>query len=487
MTVTESIQRLAGRLGLADASHEESGIGLVLVVGITATLMIIMSVTMTVALGSLDSSHQHVSYEAELATAEAGLDETLGKIQAANDAGTTYVSPADCRGTWTWSASTTPTLSTERTWALNVMKNLPSSCLTKGGQGEYIAFRATDSTGHRVPVVYSMGWAPTRVGNENSGRLLKAEYLFSPYKPSEAVLTEATLDFSGSVEVDLATNSQATSADIHSNSDVVVGNNSLKVNGNVTAAGTNSLAGTCPIANRITGTCDSQSPPHTIPQVDARTIYRSLAKDTGQSWFDLCPNGQVRRPSTEDDNTTPCSGEEILSQGGTYRGWTFDASASPATWTFAATDGTDYPGVYYAYQADIALGGGGKNKTTVTMSAIAEAKPSGGPAETCGKYGGNLYWSHSNITNFLPGLVFLADGHIVATANADVGRGVIAAGDHIDYNTSSSTITGSVITSNRCAASGTNTMQGVKVLYDATSEVPLSTIVRTTQWLELAE
>ena len=62
---------------------------------------------------------------------------------------------------------------------------------------------------------------------------------------------------------------------------------------------------------------------------------------------------------------------------------------------------------------------------------------------------------------------------------------MVAAGDRIDWATSSSTIVGSVLTSGNCPAAGEHTA-GVKVSYDSSTEFPLSTIVRTTQWLELS-
>jgi len=367
----------------------------------------------------------------------------------------------------------------------SVIDTMPASCIVKGGQGEYITFRALDSIGTPMPVVYSRGWSPSRTAAEHGDRVVRAEYLFSPYKPTQAVLTEGSLDFSGSVEVNLNADSIATSADVHSNNNIFAGNNSLIVNGSLSASGTNDKSGTCP-NNKITGTCDAEAPPVAIPVVSARALYRGLASSTKSAWFDLCPDGTVHSPDPV--GKQPCAGT-VLSAAGSYRGWTLvDAGTLQATWKFAPVSGTDYPGAYYVYQANAELGGANKKATPAPISVVVEANPSGDPnnALTCGKSGGNLTWKLSAISNYLPGVIFLADGTIYGEANDLIGRGVVAAGDRIDWATSSSTIVGSVLTSGNCPAAGGNTLQGVKVSYDSSTEFPLSTIVRTTQWLELS-
>ncbi len=58
------------------------------------------------------------------------------------------------------------------------------------------------------------------------------------------------------------------------------------------------------------------------------------------------------------------------------------------------------------------------------------------------------------------------------------------AGDKIDLNTSSGTVTGSVIANNTCAAAGANEIQGMTVTYDQSVEAPVYSVVNTTLWLE---
>lgn len=479
---------------------DDSGIGMITVMGLTSAIAITVAITVTVAINSLSSSRNHQNFESSLAAAETGLDSLIGDIQTAYDQGVNYLTDGETCVV-RWPSVTAPTAAQERQWLTSSVLALPSSCIQDSAAGQYVAFRALTSTGAAVPVLYSLGWTPSAtrpfgeattvsavVPSTASMRAIRAEYLFSPYRPNQAVVTEADLVFSGSVQVDLASSSSATSADVHSNSNVDAGNSSLQVNGNITASGTNSKNGECPNA-KITGTCTQGDPPAAIPGIKARSIYRALARETQQSWYDLCPDGRVTGPDLSQPNQVPqpCTGEE-LSPGGTFRGWALEDEGTPeATWVFTPVDGTDYPGAYYAYEANVSLEKGKGSKNFATMSVMAEAKPNGdmGNTETCNKSGGTITWKHSNINNYLPGVIFVADAAVIGEANSDVGVGVIAAGDYVDWQTSSSTITGSVMASANCPTSPTNIIQGVTITYDSSSEVPLTTMIRTTQWLEM--
>lgn len=475
--------RATGATGRPARRHRDSGIGLVLLLGVTTVLMILVGVSITVGVNSLASARRHLHFEAALDAAETGLDGTMGQIQVRNETGQSpFESPVNCRAAWTWPSGSIPSAAVERNWVISALDSMPDSCVQHGGEGEYITFRAVDQNNQQVNVLYSVGWAPDRNAFGSVRRIVKAQYVLTPYNPVNAILTEASLTISGSVEVSVAP--PATSSDIHSNGAVEVTNNSLLAAGSVSATGTNSISGTCP-NSKITGTCTELTPRQTVPRVDARRVYNALAATVPGSWYDLCPNGSVREPDPA--AIQPCQDAAgVLSATGSYRGWSFDNASH--TWTFEPVDGTDYPGVYYAYQSNIVIGGSNRNGPPSTLTAIAEANfsPSpAGPASACGKSGGDLTWSHTNIANYLPGLVFLADGKVVGTANADVSKGMIAAGDNIDINTSSSTITGSIVSSNICAARGGSTLQGVKVAFDSNSEVALFTHIRTTGWIEM--
>lgn len=466
------------------ANRDAEGFGLVLLLGVTTVLMILVGVSITVGMSSVASARRHLHFEAALAAAESGLDATIGEIQVANETGAgVYTSPSSCRANWTWTMGTIPSQAVEKAWLAAAVEGMPVECRHPGGEGESIAFRAMDQNGVPVNVIYAVGWARAKDQFGAVRRILKADYVLTPYHPENAILTESALIISGSVEVSVAPGSPATSSDIHTNGSITITNDSLQADGGVSATGTNTNAGDCPNA-KITGTCEASAPRQTVPRVDARRVYNALAATVPGSWYDLCPDGQVRDPDPA--AIQPCSETaDVLSDSGSYRGWTFSTNAGTPTWTFEPVDGTDYPGVYYAYQASIVIGGSNKQAPASTLTAIAEAKPTGGPESACGLLGGDLTWSHTNIANYLPGLVFLADGRVTATANADVGNGMIAAGHNLDLNTSSSTITGSLVSSNLCAARGPSTLQGVKVAFDSNSEVALYTHIRTTAWTEI--
>lgn len=462
----------------------DAGVGLVLLLGVTTVLMILVGVSITVGLSSVASARRHLHFEAALAAAESGLDATIGEVQVANETGApVYTSPSTCRANWTWPMGTSPTQAVEKAWISAAVDTMPAECRQPGGEGESIAFRAMDQNGVPVNVIYAVGWAPAKDQFGAVRRILKADYVLTPYHPENAILTESALEISGSVEVGLAPGSPATSADIHTNGNVTITNNSLQAAGSVSASGTNTSAGDCP-NGKITGTCSAAAPRQTVPRVDARRVYNALAATVPGSWYDLCPDGKVRDPDPA--ASQPClDSSDVLSASGGFRGWTFSTVAGTPTWSFAPVDGTDYPGVYYGYQANIVIGGSNKKDSPSTLTAIAEARPTGGPESACGLLGGDLTWSHTSIANYLPGLVFLADGRVTATANADVGSGMIAAGHNLDLNTSSSTITGSLVSSNLCSARGPSTLQGVKVAFDSNSEVALYTHIRTTAWTEI--
>ena len=484
--VTDADHRWWGRPAWLRLRDSDDGIGMVTVIGLSSVIAIVVAITVSMAINSLASSRRHVQFEAAMATAESGLDSVLGYIQAASDNGLIYSSPEGCDARWTWASSTTPTAKDEAAWVREKVAAMPDSCMENAGQGEFISFRARNAIGQLMPVVYSVGWSPSRYGTERAERIVKSEYMFSPYRPSQAILTESTLYFSGSVTVDLSADATSQSADVHTNGNLTMNTNSLQVTGNVTSAGSNDIAETCP-NNKITGTCTSNAPPIRIPVISARAVYRAASDTMPQSWYDLCPDGTVRAPDLS--GLIPCSSTNILAHTTPFRGWTLvNGGTVNATWEFTPVTGTDYPGTYYAYQAHITINKGAGNGNVSTLSAIAEAKPNGDPtnAARCYKSGGNIDWKNTTIINHLPGLIFLGDGTIYATAGDDVREGVIAAGDNLQINTSSNELNGSLVASNICPTAGTNDVQGITVNFGTSSEVPLGSLIRTTQWLELS-
>lgn len=450
----------------------DEGFTLILVIGFSLVLLGVVGLASTLGINSLRSSRSHVNFENALSTAEAGIDDRLAAVSTAFNAvpSTNYVTPAPC------AVSTLPAVfgndEQERVMARDALLALPASCTVSTGSGDYVAVRPTNKR-----AVYSLGWYPGRSASGAARRLVKAEYLLAPYKPSNAVLTQGSLDFSGSVTV-RALNTTS-SADIHTNTAILGYNSSLNMAGHLSTVGT--LPGGCPAG--VTGGCAAGAAIQTLPTVSARTYYRSQAVALGSNWYDLCAGGVVRRPNVV-AGSLPCSGPNLGVS--PYNGWEYTAGSGTTAplWTLPRTAGGPYGGVYYVYQGDANIGDNGNSPTTWPITVLAESAATGGSVAHCGKLGGNVNWKLFNLTPALPGLQLLADADLKGEANATAGSGLFLAGDKVDLNTSSATITGAVIASNRCAAAGPNTVQGVTVNYDDTLESPLSDVIRTTLWLE---
>lgn len=447
---------------------EDDGVGLILVIGLSAVMAILITVMTTIAIRSLSSSSDHVRFEQALAAAEAGIDRELANIQEARNQvpPVTYTGTAGCvppaapAGTFASEAS-------EKAWARSVLEALPSSCTEDNGEGEFVAFKDPARQ-----VVYSLGWSPERGLQGAKDRLLKAEYIFAPFRPGQAILTGGDLDFSGSVAVSAIA---GLPADIHTNSNVVGINNSLSATGALTASGT--LSG---CSSGVVGGCAADQPEERVPVANPRAVYQDYALTTSQ-WYDLCPDGSVRSPSA----SGPCQGSLIANS--PYNNWVFTAgdASTPGQWVVDDA-ATQYPGVYYVYGANAQLGDNGNSSQSVTLTVLAEATEPAGYSNgaTCDKYGGDITWKLFNVQNYLRGTLFIAEGSLYGSANSSASAGIMLAGDKIDLDTSSAEVTGSLIANNTCAAAGDNQIQGMTVTYDQSVEAPVYSVVNTTLWLE---
>lgn len=452
-------------------SGGDEGFSMLLAIGLTSAVAALMTLSTASGISALRSASDHTSYEGALAAAEAGIDATLAGLSTAHNTGTAYADPVGCTVPAA-TAAQTASAEAERAWARDALVALGPACTRTTGSAEYVAVRPTGRQ-----VVYAMGWHPTRTAPRAERRLLKAEYLFAPYRPSNAILTDGNLDFSGSVAVTAAGGGTAA---VHTNADITGYNSSLSVQGPLSASG--SLPGSCPAG--VSGGCTAAAPLQALPVIRARQLYVQESPGYAGSWYDLCPDGTVRPPSS---SGVPCTSATVLGGSG-YRGWQYTAgSASVAPlWTLPRTAGGPFPGVYYVHEGDAAIGDNGHSATTWMVTVIAEAKTGVASPSTCGTLGGNITWKLFSLAPRMPGLVLLADANLLGGANADAGSGLFLAGHKVDLNTSSSTVTGAVIAGNTCAAQGPNSIQGVTVRYDDTVESPLRDIIRTSLWLEYA-
>lgn len=453
--------------------REDEGIALVVVVGFVAVIAGLVALTAATGIASLRSSSDHVEFESALTTAEAGVDHVLSDISAVNAANPTstaaYTTAAPCNVT----APTAADLATEdaeRIWARNTLEALATAqpgCVKSASKGDFIAVRPPGRQS-----VYSLGWYPRREAGA-ARRLLKAEYLFAPFKPNEALLTDGALDFTGSVAISAV--GAATASNVHTNGSVLGYNNSLQVEGALSASG--GLPGACP--NAVLQGCQAGADEKDLPTISARSVYPEWNTDPN-AWWDLCPDGTVKTPS----GIVPCQGTTVGSSG--FNGWVYTAASgtTPPIWTLPRTAGGPYPGTYYVFQGDAKIGDTGNSSATWPITVIAEAATGVVNTTTCGKSGGNIEWKLFNLTPRLPGLQLLADANLTGDANASAGTGVFLAGDKVSLSTSSAVINGAVVASNTCAAQGANLVQGVTINFSDDVETPVKDVIRTTLWLE---
>jgi len=442
----------------------DDGIALAMVLLITVAVSGLISAMVIVGTGSLRSATGHAKFDQSLAAAEAGVDSMLAELQA-NQA---FTNASAVPSSW---ATTPPTEAQEQAWARTAILAQGSGALVDSGVGEFVAVKPAGWN-----AVYAMGWSPSKAAANATARLIKAEYLFAPYKPGNAILTSGNLHFSSSVTVDIATGLVGR-ANVHTNGDVDGTGCSQTVNGTVTSSKDYSVCGS--VGDTGSG---GDFPFESVPQIDPRFVYDTFASTYATtSWYDLCEDGKVRRPGS-----APCTGtvQADVEAGGTYRGWSYeDGSGTTAPiWTMGSTSWG--PGIYYAYQSDAVMD---RNTTVTSATVIAEAAPNGGPTDRCGRKGGAITAKLVGISSAaLPGIVFMADDDLEVTSNFEGGIGLFGARNQIKLETSSNGITGTVIANDKCTAGGDfNEVKNAVVKYDRNVEVPLLDMIRTTQWLEL--
>ncbi|MGZ6793235.1 MAG: hypothetical protein ACXVFV_09820, partial [Mycobacteriales bacterium] len=229
----ERIRREAG---------DDEGIGMILVIAMVGILTSLMVVMTAVGVTSLRSSRKHVSFEGALSAAESGIDEALARAQKAYNTGgsDSYATPSatDPNCTLTsvaWPFTSQPTPSQEQSWAKSTLQSIATtaSCRSRSADGDFVYLKPT---GHQA--VYAMGFAPSYGANEMKTRLLKAEYLFTPYAPTNAILTGKSVTLGSSTTVTTAPPSDPTLAAVHTNGNLYVDTGNPTVYGPVSQSGT---------------------------------------------------------------------------------------------------------------------------------------------------------------------------------------------------------------------------------------------------------
>ena len=486
---------------------DDTGMGLILIIGVSVLVFALAGAATAVAVNSISQSRERTTFEVSLATAEIGIDRALSDVQAAYSRfGVDYpipgpISPAEpapwCAGTQVHyptagngaggvfydEPAPGPTAEqAERDWARAQIALLPTSCIQTDESGQYMGLKPV-SVNPKYGRIYALSALPSFADPERT-RLVKAEYIFMPYRPTHAILSGGDLEISSSTLVRPAAGVDPDTAGVHSNG-VITGVGNPTVEGPVTSNGTPTWTS----GNFLGGTV-TQQPVVAIPYVSARQFYMTAEEkdpDAIADWYDLCAGGAVRPYSASGPCTSPVlTGTANTSQ--EIRGWSFNAGTN----TWIATRNA-LPGTYYAHRANINVSNG--NATFTKMTVIAEAQN----PENCGtKVYGNITWDHYDMSApAYQNMFMLADTDIVTHSNFSAGSegppavsGMYVAGDQIDMATSSQGAVGAVLAADQCEtppSRGLITASVVKnpaVYFDPNAESPFSSVITVTLWLD---
>lgn len=475
----------------------DDGLGMVLVLGMAGILTGLMIVSTTSAIRSIESSRQHVNFEGALAVADGGIDAALARSRDAYIASgsvDTYTTPSPTDATCVapavaWPFTSQPTAAQERTWARAQLESLAdtSGCLQTSASGQYVTLKPTGRQ-----VIYSLGWTPRRGAGEVKARLVKAEYLFTPYAPTHAILTGGDISIDSSTKVTTAPPNDPSLAAVHTNGAITVTSGNPIVHGLVSQSGANPTAESNNFASNTGGDVVGAAK-ETIPFEGARDIWmRNRLSSPPGGWYDLCPDGTVQSPT----GAAPCTGSLLadVSTGGTFRGWSFNGSGTVPVWSA----GNDLKlggnsGTYYAHHSDVTNPASNTGPAVPNLTVLASS-PTLSP---CNKTAGNITWGSSDpAAPSLTSTWLVADQDLKTTSNYQAGSasgstvisGFFIAGDQIQMSTSSNGAYGAVIALDQCDPSGSlvdaNSIKNPSIYYDPNAQAPFTDVINNTLWLE---
>ena len=359
---------------------EDDGIGLILVIGVSVVVFGLVATALTLAVNALGASQQRSFFESSLASAEDGIDTTLARLQYAYDSSNADFpvpmpqasNPDTACNASEVSAWDSSSGQSEDAWAqtqLTALADAHPECLETNESGQFITLKppsATNSLGTYTGFgrVYSMGWAPEKAAARSVSRVIKVEYIFLPYAPSHAILTQADLSLSASTLVTTAAGFDTALAAVHSNGSITTSLGNPTVYGPVSSTGSSSATSNRFYANP--GGAVISEPTVGIPTVSASAFYAhapnndATAVTTSGWWHDLCPDGSIREYSTNG----PC--DPLANEYAGLTGLSYDAGDHK--WIIGRNAD---PGVYFAHQADVDVGTGNTSFTNMTVIASA--------------------------------------------------------------------------------------------------------------------
>jgi hypothetical protein len=489
--------------------RDDEGFAMVMVIGMAFVFALIVSLLIVVGINSLGASRRHDNFDAALASAENGIDQTLSRLQRAYvfygvdypvpNTGITGLDPAPtCSATPVAAPNFGSNPNTERDWAKSQIATMIAAhpgCLQHGAQGDFAVLKPSTQTSHGqtqvFQTIYAEGWSPSYGATNARTRLIKANYLFAPYKPSDAILTGCNLQLDSSTKVTTAGNFDPTLAAVHSNCTISVPNGNPIVTGPVSSTGDSGSTSSNKFSDN-TGGVVTKSPEETIPVISAREVYSQQWSQYANNWYDLCPDGKVRQPSANGPCDPAAPVIQDMTQSNYFRGFTWTAPSAPgqaATWTLVNGAGD---GVYYVSGGNVvsgtSLGNPVSNAVTIIASAVDDT--------VCQKVGGSIQWDHDDLSApFVSNLFMLADADLstgsnfyAGGVNADgtISSGLFVAGDQVNLQTSSAGAYGAVVAGDQCPAmpGEVNEIKNPTVYYDPNAEAPFTDIIDTTLWLE---
>lgn len=484
------------RTALSALRGDDSGMGMILVLGVASVLTALMIVSTTAATRSLQSSRTHVSFESALSVSEAGIDTVLARAQRSyEDLGSdSYLTPAPtdtlCAGSArTWPFAGQPTADQERAWARTELEAIAATaaCRRSTPNGDYVVMKPTGRQ-----TVYAMGWSPKYGAAEVKRRLVKAEYLFTPYKPTFAILSAGSLQLDASTTVTTAPGSSPTLAAVHTNGALTVENGNPAVYGTVTQTAANPSASSNKFYANAGGAVTGRAK-QSIPFQGALQVWgRNHTSPVPGGWYDLCPDGTVHAA----DGSAPCGGTLLATVGttGSFRGWTFRTGTVPTWSATSALKSSGYSGTYYVSQANVDNPASNTGSPVPNLTVIASSA-----STSCNKVGGNIDWGSTDMAApSLSNTWFIADQDLRTDANFQAGSasggtvvsGLFVAGDQVQMQTSSNGAYGAILTADECdppngqSMVDFNEIKNPSIYYDPNGQAPFIDIINTTLWLE---
>ena len=417
---------------------------MILVLGYAMVITVLIAVSVGVVNSVTRTGTGHVQYGQAVDSAEAGIDQTLARVSK-----NANYSPAGSSIPAQW-VNGFPDPATERAWVMSTANTVLAAnpaLLQQTAQGEFLALRPVN-----VQRVYSIGWQPSRA-DARRVRVLRNDYIFSGYSPSDGILATGNVSLSGSFS--LAANA-GTDLPPNVHTEGVL----TKCSASVTVP-----AGTVFGSVGGSGGCGTAESSQTVPQIDPRSLYLTDSTTYASQWYDLCPDGTARQPST-----APCLGTPV---GGT-RGWVWSPYTS--TWSTSGPQS----GIYYVYQANADLTQAGTPQVTVISEATNNLN--------CPRTNGDIHVKQTRVLPAIPFLSLFAGGSINLDSQSGVGDtthpGLVATQGHLDMSTSSAPgIVGAVVTNNLCGSA--DTFQGSQITFDANMDIRLPGIIRSISQTEL--